>query len=347
MADARSKHEGHDELVIVALLDRDLREADRAAAEFQVATCSPCAVLHADLQVLAMATVALPTAPRPRDFTLTASDAARLVHSAAGEPHPSRARLSGDMTHQRSDHASHDQLLIAALADHAASGIERDEAEELIATCHACAVLHQDLLALSLATHALPALSRPRDFTLSAADASRLRPAGWRSWISGFGSSRDALSRPLAMGLTTLGLAGLLVATIPAALSGPASGPGIQAAVGDSTGGARAQQDLLIGSPPAEDSSVPAAAAAAPSEPVAELAQPGAAVTPGGEFDSGNTYTGSGEAATSDSSGFDTSTKALESEPPRSVMIILAGLLLVVGLGIFALRWTARRTAGG
>ena len=87
-------------------------------------------------------------------------------------------------------------------------------------------------LAAAVPTAALPA--RPRDYTLSDADAARLRPAGWRRWLAAIGTSRDAVTRPLAVGLTTLGLAGLLVATVPGAL--PSAGSAGAAAAADRRG---------------------------------------------------------------------------------------------------------------
>ena len=112
------------------------------------------------------------------------------------------------------DHARHDLLLVAEAADR---GGRLPAAQ---AACPDCQALHADLvtLAAALPTAALP--TRPRDFTLSPADAERLRPAGWRRFFGAIGTSRDVVTRPLAIGLTTLGLAGLLVATIPGALTG-------------------------------------------------------------------------------------------------------------------------------
>ncbi len=50
-------------------------------------------------------------------------------------------------------------------------------------------------------------------------------PRRWRRWLGAVGTSRDAITRPLALGFTTIGLAGLLVATVPGALpSGSATG---------------------------------------------------------------------------------------------------------------------------
>ena len=45
-------------------------------------------------------------------------------------------------------------------------------------------------------------------------------PRGLRRLLKAIGSARDGITFPLAMGLTTMGIAGLLLATIPSALSG-------------------------------------------------------------------------------------------------------------------------------
>ena len=126
-------------------------------------------------------------------------------------------RLTGVMTDPftSSDHASHDTILVASLADHSLPASERTAAEALVAACSQCADLHADLLALRAATRAMPTPARPTDYTLTPRDAVRLRSGGWRRFVAILGTSRDALSRPLAVGLTTLGLAGLLVATLP------------------------------------------------------------------------------------------------------------------------------------
>ena len=71
-------------LLIAALLDDD-STARRGAGRALVACCPACAALHDDLLALSSATRALPIPPRPRDFRLTAADAARLA-GARGEP---------------------------------------------------------------------------------------------------------------------------------------------------------------------------------------------------------------------------------------------------------------------
>ena len=143
-----------------------------------------------------------------------------------------------------SDHASHDTILVASLADHSLPASERSAAEALVAACSQCADLHADLLALRAATRAMPTPARPNDYTLTPRDAARLRSGGWRRFVAILGTSRDALSRPLAVGLTTLGLAGLLVATLPSfsmggATSAPRSRSGRRPAAPRSTAGDR------------------------------------------------------------------------------------------------------------
>jgi hypothetical protein len=76
---APSAHSRHDELLIARLFGGDVTEVERARALDQMAECEECESLFADLGVMAEATVALPTPVRPRDFTLTEADGARLA----------------------------------------------------------------------------------------------------------------------------------------------------------------------------------------------------------------------------------------------------------------------------
>jgi hypothetical protein len=114
----------------------------------------------------------------------------------------------------RIGHAGHDPLRVAEAVDRGAQLVPR------MHLCVRCVALYLDLVALTaaLSESALPA--RPRAFTLTAADAARLRSGGWRGWWSAVGSARDTLTRPLAIGITTLGLAGLLLTAAPTLLLG-------------------------------------------------------------------------------------------------------------------------------
>ena len=105
--------------------------------------------------------------------------------------------------HARDAHDRHDRLLVAALADGDVDALtpdERTRAVAQVAACRQCADLHADLAALAAATPHAAIPARPRDFTLTPADAARLRPPGWRRFLAGIGSSRDAVTRPLALG---------------------------------------------------------------------------------------------------------------------------------------------------
>lgn len=270
-----------------------------------------------------------------------------------GEPSAVSARLTGDMQTTAS-HASHDALLVAALADHGLAAPERDAAEALVAACSLCAGLYADLVALSAATRSMPIPTRTRDYRLTPETAAALRPKGWRRWIAAFGTSRDMLSRPLAVGLTTLGLAGLLVATVPSVLQ-----------VGGATSGSAARD--VTGAPAfgalpeaAADPTRPAGAAAAPSSnvlsPVAGSLTPdqGGAVAGGPILDSASQQPAKGAVTDGTAKG-----SGAESEPTDapataqdlvdrnttgvSPMILVSGVLLVVGLALFAIRRGVRR----
>jgi hypothetical protein len=280
VADARASgsggpHTEHDLDVVASLLDGDLTGPERAAAVRQVAGCTACATFEADLRALVSATVALPTPARPRDFRLTAADAATLrepvtAATAAGllaEPAAAATRLTPDMP-DTAAHRTHDTLLVAALADRTIAESERQRAEDLVATCGVCASLLDDLVAIRTATVTLPTPPRVDDYQLTREDAARLHPGGWRRLVAAIGSSRAGFTRPLAVGLTTLGLAGLLVATVPSVLTGmtplgptagAASAPQANGAAEDSSTGGAAGGGSAAGAP-APDAGVSAAA---------------------------------------------------------------------------------------
>jgi hypothetical protein len=140
-------------------------------------------------------------------------------------------------------HDRHDALLVAALAAGDLAGTDRDHATDLIASCPDCAALHDDLVAIARATASVPPpiAVRPRDYRLSPKDAARLRPAGWRRFAGVLAGPRLAFTKPLGIGLTTIGLAGLLLANVTLNLSLGASGaaapaPPAPAAAGASNG---------------------------------------------------------------------------------------------------------------
>lgn len=128
-------------------------------------------------------------------------------------------------------HHRHDPVLVAAAVGHALAGPDAGLASSWRA-CPECARLHRDLTRIAVALPMTWTPRRPRDYELGDADARRLRSGGWRGWWARIGTARDTVTRPLAAGLTTLGVAGLLVAAVPGAVgagaTGGAAGPMIE-----------------------------------------------------------------------------------------------------------------------
>ncbi len=164
-----------------------------------------------------------------------------------------------------SAHESHDLLLVAAFAADDASPADRERALTLLETCTDCAILAADIRAIVSATAVLPAPVRRRDFRLTEADAARIRPAGWRRALRSLAGPRLAFTRPLAAGLTTLGLVGVIVTSVPMGMFSGATGG---AASGGADAGAAAQAPAAT--PPAEYST-PAAGASPASSAAAAL----------------------------------------------------------------------------
>ncbi len=373
MADRRDPHEGHDPVVIARLLDREIAPDERALAESLIASCRSCAALHADLVTLAAATTAQPTPAPHRSFTLTADDAARLAVQGNGEPGGAMPRLGGVMTDPfpTSDHASHDTILVASLADHSLPASERAAAEALVATCSQCADLQADLLALRAATRAMPTPARPNEYTLTERDAVRLRSGGWRRFVAILGTSRDALSRPLAAGLTTLGLVGLLVSAAPSLMMGGATSASAPTTISAPAGGAAPESGgdgsrLGAAAVPAASAAAAAAASAAPAAPApgdisgfvpdqspdpqqvfGHIADGATQPTDTGGYANGTVKTQAGSTGgTSREPGATDDLLADQEIGGVSPLAVLSVAFLIAGLGLFALRWTARRFGG-
>ncbi len=210
-------------------------------------------------------------------------------------------------------------------------------------------------MALSAAVKALPTPLRPREFTLTPADAERLRVSGWRRLIAAIGSSKDAFSRPLALGFTTLGLAGLLLSSVSLPFGGATSGQRtletVGAPAGDSAAGSATQEFAAeaSGAPVAPEVSGPAMAATGPSAAPSEATQLAPAPSPGEAapdvlFEGGESSPLPGEPQADRNlySAFDA-----DGSLGPSPMFLAAAILFVIGLGLFGLRWTARRLGDG
>jgi hypothetical protein len=240
-------------------------------------------------------------------------------------------------------HAAHDPTWMAALAtrDPDLSPSERTRAQSALESCGACADLFADLVAVSAAIPSAAIPTRPRDFTLTAGDAARLQPRGLRRLLRSIGSARDGVTFPLALGLTTMGIAGLLVATVPT-MSG----------MGGVTAGAAPEVLSTVGNAvPA-----PAAASAAPAasgvrgldtEIYGVSAAPTSETTGGGEVFFGDDGDGLLEAQRQDADDMAREAALRDDGTGLSTLLIVALTLLIAGLGLFALRWTARRLGDG
>lgn len=231
-------------------------------------------------------------------------------------------------------HAAHDLILIAALAarEPDLSASDHAQGREQIESCADCRDLLADLAALQVALPAASTPSRPRDFSLTPADAARLRAGGWRRVLGFVGSARDGFSKPLAVGFTTLGLAGLLVATLPGALGGATGGAVILSTVGSSV--------VSEGAPMQAQGSDRLSVSAAPGS---------STLDEGGVFTGGNQeeVDASGELRGSDIAGDPSDAAIRDDQSGMSLLILVAGVLLIAGLGLFGLRWTARRLGDG
>lgn len=239
-------------------------------------------------------------------------------------------------------HADHDLLVIAAHAAGDATGTDRARAAQLVATCQACAGLFAELQAIQAATAELPAPARTRDFRLSEQDAARLRPAGWRSILASLRSPRLAFPQPVAVGMATLGLVGLLVASLPGPLltSTSESGASTGAALPASPGGT--SEDLLKenAAAPAETTApVDGATQPQPGEPPA--AEPAPVTATDGTL--GDRTLSSPGTDTADVSAADAGMRDDSPTAGVSWLTWASAFLLVAGVGLFAVGRLARR----
>lgn len=236
-----------------------------------------------------------------------------------------------DMTTPAPDHATHDPLLIAAHLDGTLDARERTRVHDWLAGCSACSTLRADLATLAAATHDLPMPRRPRDFTLTEADAQRAASRGWRRMLGAVASPRDRFTRPLAIGLTTMGLAGLLIANVPSSgifSAASSAGAAPQSEMTDIQAGGSQELAPEVG-PLAGSSSLPGDTAAQPTD--REVAG-----NDGGEAGRGSAKASMLEQFT-----------APGADGGPSLLILASALMLVTGLALVLLRWGARRLGDG
>jgi len=243
------------------------------------------------------------------------------------------------------------------------AGAELRTAEALVRSCAGCAALAGDLAAIRGSMSALPVPTRRRDYRLTAEDAARLRPSAWRralEWLAAPGSS----VRPLATGLATLGIVGLLLTSVPGGLSGlagsaaPVMAPAPEAQGDNAAPAGAGTMELQGTSAPPTASGGPAATTAPEGDPALGATAAPAALPAGtppsdeagvaGEAASGdpaadrNALT---DPADGSANGFEDSAKMADSDAtaPVPFAALVSLTLLVAGLALLGGRALARR----
>jgi hypothetical protein len=266
--------------------------------------------------------------------------------------------MSQDSDVRSTSHDRHDTLLVAALAADDLAGADRDRAIALTRTCAECAMLHDDLLALARAIAAAPPpiATRPRDFMLTPADAARLRPSGWRRLVAAASSWPSVASRPLGVGLATLGLAGLLIGNVSLSLGGSAASAPIGApttvergAAPAASAGTNAAADAVGGSSKGAASLAPDAAnpVSAGQSPASRYETYGAAVATGLPTEVHAVPMApptTGEQATSPAAAGDLSlSRDAGANGPFRPLNLLFGAAIVLGIGLLVVSRLKRR----
>jgi hypothetical protein len=192
----------------------------------------------------------------------------------------------------------------------------------------------------------------------------RLRPSGWRRVVGAFAGPRLAFAKPLGIGLTTIGLAGLLLGNISLGLGSAASAPNPAAAAPyGATSESGPTEQRAVGDAAGSGSEVnPAASsafgpAAAPS--VAPISAPAASVSAASVPPQKNDEASGGDRTAVGVAGGPKATSPGATEPSREAfgtpqpttqlatgtdlrtLIFVAAVL--VGLGLLVLRRVARR----
>jgi hypothetical protein len=264
------------------------------------------------------------------------------------------------MPHVSDQHDQHDQLLVVSLAAGDLTGADRDRATSQIADCAECARLNDDLLVIARATAALPAAVRPRDFQLSPQQAARLRPAGWRRFVAAFSSPRLAMTRQLGVGLTTLGIAGLMLSVLGSINFGFGMSSGAApAAQGPANESTKDYTDTGVGgaAPSGAAASIEAAPVYAANHPSASpyaLGFPDASTTvraPASDEGRGavtvqRPQPTKGATQASDF-GADLPAEVSAEEPGVSFIVVASVILLAAGIALLLARRLARRITTG
>ena len=137
---------------------------------------------------------------------------------------------------QSLSHGAHDLELIAGLVAGDLVGAEAARAEALVGSCSDCELIAEDLRAIATSVRRIGSAfagggaTAPRDFRLSAADATRLK-RGAGSWF-GWTSVPRTWMRGAGLALATFGLVGVLISAVPLNFLGAAGTAGALSSAG-------------------------------------------------------------------------------------------------------------------
>lgn len=263
------------------------------------------------------------------------------------EPPGRSDRPTGDMNspdRSRTDHETHELLLVAALAAGDVHARDRSRAELQAATCAECAALRDELRAIAAATQRLPAPTRTREFTLTPDDAARVRRPSLRRIVLELAGPRGLIGRPLATAVTSLGVAGIILTSA----AGIVGSFGFLGAAGSAPAliGAQAPSDMrALGTPLPEG-----AAGAESGAPLGPTGQTPSSDTASG-LDGGRSappgVQGLGGAPTPVASpdGQDLKASRDDAGSGPSPLVLVSFGLVALGLALFVLRRIAARLA--
>ncbi len=230
---------------------------------------------------------------------------------------------------QHTNHQDHDSLLIAAHAAGDLAGPDKARAMALLETCEPCATIHADLVAIAAATRSLPPLATaPRDFRLSPEQAASLRRGNWLRTILAPLSGARSGARPIAAALTTLGVAGLLVASLLPGMIGAGASSAPQRETG------KAGQAVDAVATAARAAAPGATAAVGPDAAFGGTGSENASDAPGIAI--------AGGATKAPTAVINPSSEERATNPP-SPLFVGSLALLAVGLLLFGLRFAGRR----
>jgi hypothetical protein len=256
------------------------------------------------------------------------------------EPQGRFGRPNRDMhdSTDRTPHADHDLLIIAAGTDPDADPAARAAAARQSAACTACEELARDLRAIAVGLQSLPrSVPAPaaRDFRISPDQARRLqRGNGLRRLLRPFGPGGMPSLRPLSAALTTLGVAGLLFTLV---LPGMMS---FGSAAGAAPGALSAPARLGAGQPSTATTKENSSTFGPVAAPDGAPASPGAAASrAAADFGSLGTARPAAPPPSQDSS----TPTPIASTSPWSPTALFSLVLLGVGVVLFVLRLAAYR----